>query len=961
MTTNTKYARLLGATKHYIFLLLLASLFLLAACGGGSNPSANPTLSNLSIADTTAFEYEEVIKFTVNLNATSDSATSFYYRTQNGSATTSDYISVTKKTATVISGDSTTTISITIIDDDEVEDAESFVVEILDSSSNNLLDTATATIKISDLSLAIADASAFENAGRIKFIVSLSAPFPSNKIVDFNYRTQDTGSASSSSDYTSVSNTATIAIGETTTEIFINLIDDTLVEGDETFLVAISTNQLDIPIIKPQATATIKIDDLPSLSITDATAFENAGILTFRASLNESSPNDKIISFDYQTKKGSANNKIVWQQATNSARWSARNRQTSLVFNNRMWVLGGNVIVEGESKYFNDVFYSADGITWREATTDAKWNARQEHSSVVFKSKMWVLGGSDGSDKNDVWYSADGITWREATADAKWNARQGHSSVVFKSKMWVLGGSDGRFKNDVWDSSNGADWSEVTTSNIWNARHSHSSVVFDNKIWVLGGHTGTSQNDVWYSTNGKDWYKAIDKSNWSVRDSHTSVVFGGKIWVLGGSKEFNRNVDYKNGVYYSSNGVNWQRSTAESNWSARSAHSSVVFDNKIWVLGGEQIGTISVNDVYFAYATGDYLSASGSGSILGGERSTTINIKLLDDDILELTDETFDIIISNPLNATIDVSSNHNQATASILAETASWTKASENAAWPARWLHTSVVLDDKIWVLGGYDNIKNKKDIWYSSNGINWSEVTTSNIWSARSSHTSVVFDDKMWVLGGRDNQGNKNDVWESSNGTDWQQASTNNIWSARSNHTSVSFKGEIWMLGGRDNQGNKNDIWHLSRNRTWSNSFIENNIWDIRQNHTSVAYKSRMWVLGGSQFDQPKNNVWYSSSGVSWSEATTDAGWSARSEHSSVVFDDKMWVLGGRDKQGDKNDVWYSTDGRNWNEETTNSIWSARRNHSSVVFKDKIWVLGGRDKQGEKNDVWFLSELDE
>ena len=84
MTTNTKYARLLSATRHYIFFLLIASLFLLAACssGGGSNPSASASLSNLSIADATTFEGAGAVELVVTLNATSDSATSFYYRTK---------------------------------------------------------------------------------------------------------------------------------------------------------------------------------------------------------------------------------------------------------------------------------------------------------------------------------------------------------------------------------------------------------------------------------------------------------------------------------------------------------------------------------------------------------------------------------------------------------------------------------------------------------------------------------------------------------------------------------------------------------------------------------------------------------------------------------------------------------------------------------------------------------------
>lgn len=72
---------------------------------------------------------------------------------------------------------------------------------------------------------------------------------------------------------------------------------------------------------------------------------------------------------------------------------------------------------------------------------------------------MWVMGGYGNVvgqwERNDVWYSTDGITWTQATAAAGWAARDGLGSVVYKNKMWVMGGS---YLHDVWSSS----------SDIWN-------------------------------------------------------------------------------------------------------------------------------------------------------------------------------------------------------------------------------------------------------------------------------------------------------------------------------------------------------------------------------------------------------------------------------------------------------------------------------------------------------------
>ena len=42
---------------------------------------------------------------------------------------------------------------------------------------------------------------------------------------------------------------------------------------------------------------------------------------------------------------------------------------------------------------------STDGINWSQKTASAGWSARNDHTSLVYDNKMWVLGGNDGSIK----------------------------------------------------------------------------------------------------------------------------------------------------------------------------------------------------------------------------------------------------------------------------------------------------------------------------------------------------------------------------------------------------------------------------------------------------------------------------------------------------------------------------------------------------------------------------------
>ena len=108
--------------------------------------------------------------------------------------------------------------------------------------------------------------------------------------------------------------------------------------------------------------------------------------------------------------------------------------------------------------------------------------------------------------------------------------------------------------------------------------------------------------------------------------------------------------------------------------------------------------------------------------------------------------------------------------------------------------------------MLGGTDGT-NYNDVWHSKDGINWTQTTASADWSGRRGHTSLVYDNKMWVLGGEDGTNRFNDVWYSTDGINWVQATGSADWSGLYNHTSLVYNNKIWVLGGNDG-GRSNDV---------------------------------------------------------------------------------------------------------------------------------------------------------
>ena len=293
----------------------------------------------------------------------------------------------------------------------------------------------------------------------------------------------------------------------------------------------------------------------------------------------------------------------TWHQtAQGASSFPARGSFGAAELNGKLWVAGG----QGVSSRLNDVWSSPDGITWTQALANAPWAARNAHTVTAYNGKLWVMGGQTGGSsstrKNDVWSSADGVTWTQVTASAPWPARSAHEVTVHNNKLWLVGGADTTDADltDVWSSPDGVTWTQETASANWPSRRGFGLASFNNKLWVMGGlinNWDVFTNDVWSSSDGITWTEETANAAWPIRASHQVETFDGKLWVLGGSAA-DWNSEYSD-VWFSSDGKNWTRTTERADWTARRGHSSAVFNNKLWVLGGK-VGSswTTSNDVW---------------------------------------------------------------------------------------------------------------------------------------------------------------------------------------------------------------------------------------------------------------------------------------------------------------------------------------------------------------------------
>ena len=185
-----------------------------------------------------------------------------------------------------------------ILDDTLDEPIETFTVTLSDADGATIADDeATATITDNDMpALSIDDLTVAEDAGSAHFTVTLDQA--GTEVVTVDYATAD-GTADAGSDYTATAGTLTIAAGSVAATITVPILDDTLVEPNEAFTVALSDAR-GATIADGEATATIITDnDVPALSIDDLTVAEDAGSASIAVTLDQAGT--ETVTVDYAT------------------------------------------------------------------------------------------------------------------------------------------------------------------------------------------------------------------------------------------------------------------------------------------------------------------------------------------------------------------------------------------------------------------------------------------------------------------------------------------------------------------------------------------------------------------------------------------------------------------------------------------------------------------------------------
>ncbi len=324
--------------------------------------------------------------------------------------------------------------------------------------------------------------------------------------------------------------------------------------------------------------------------------------------------------------------------------------------------------------------------TWQRVANDAPFGPRDGSGGLVFNGKMWLIGGWNGEmfplvSSNDVWSSVDGATWvlekpntylNLDTFDfAKdWEGRHFAGYQIYDNKMWILGGDpvQGRYQTDVWSSTDGRQWTRrdihTTTPRRYlvtdpksayygqilldeaarpvdeaqyGHRTAHITGVLNNKLFLMGGQRivqfvdpdwpgapAKVFNDIWSSTDGASWTQVQTAGPiWSPRGYVSETVeHQGRMWMIGGGLSDDPTVgrmerEYYNDVWSTADGVKWEPVPDQPPFSPRFWHNVKSYDGRLWVINGYDGNTLgrgrmadNLRDVWYSSDGKNWYDAS---------------------------------------------------------------------------------------------------------------------------------------------------------------------------------------------------------------------------------------------------------------------------------------------------------------------------------------------------------------
>ena len=613
-------------------------------------------------------------------------------------------------------------------------------------------------------------------------------------------------------------------------------------------------------------------------------------------------------------------------------------------WNGEIWVAVG--------KGINTIAYSYNGTEWYGVDSTTNIFNGGAGLSVVWNGKIWVSGGGSGS-VNTLAYSEDGKNWT-TIIDTKFTG----TSSYCRSITWYNGSgvpskfiAVGSWQNTanptqpfgIATSEDGRIW----TPNYIAAFNGYGIVansLRENTVTIqsnLNIAVGTGNFNIAYSEDDGITWTGITNSSPSLFNNAYSVVFNGKIWVVGG--------EGNNTLAYSRTGKDW---TGISNDSINNPFKDGFCNGLAW--NGKRFVGVGFGDtgIQYSIATSEdgicWTGVEDSASICQGFNGVAWNGRI------------FVAVgsVNSGLNNSI-ATSQDGKIWIPVLNSTTVFSAIGNGVAW-----------NGELWVAVGAGT----NTIAYSENGTVWIGAdSTTNIFTQG---FGVAWNGEVWIAVGTSSS---TTIAYSRNGINW--VGIPNSTTILTVGKDISWTGNrfvavgdgtnsiVWSKDGINNWepvSNSTNIFTIGYGIAWSG--LKNSVYinqpivmgGIGTNElvysedainwigvgtsifegggcTSICWNGELWVAGGGQAN---NTIAYSYDGKSW----TGLGNSIFSQTSSlngicfsIYWNGSMFVAVGG---GTSYSIVWSNDGKSWTgiENSIDNIFTR-----TVSWNGKIWIAGG------------------
>lgn len=254
---------------------------------------------------------------------------------------------------------------------------------------------------------------------------------------------------------------------------------------------------------------------------------------------------------------------------------------------------------------------------------------------------------------------------------------------------------------------------------------------------------------------------------------HTSLTFDDQIWVIGGS--IGGVIQEK--VYSSSDGETWAEVGTDALPAARAQHCSVVFDHKMWVIGGQD-GTSTQDNVYS--------SSDGATWVEVGTDALPTNLSQAN--CMVASDKIYVIGGSNAGTDSVE--------TVYSSPDGATWTEEGTNALPVGVRGGEALFFNGAFYLIAGNDDGALLDTVYRSPDAITWTQVGT--LPEVRYTHRAIAAGGQIWVIGGFDSTLTAQEtVFSSVDGETWVTVGDDPLDAAINNHSLAFFNGKIWATG--------------------------------------------------------------------------------------------------------------------------------------------------------------------